>query len=91
MKTLFEADFLRFPFSETHPSALVSPMNSRGRSMELMRSVREKIRVFAPSLSDPEMIQLLKRKRKDGIDVEVCLAYENTKKRLRLKDELSAA
>lgn len=91
MRTMFDADFHRFPFSETYPSAIVSPINSRTSSMERLRSAQSKIRVFAPSLSDRDMIRILKEKSKDGIEVEVCLAYENTEKRHKLREELVAS
>lgn len=91
MNRLFDADFHKFPFSASYGSLILSPNDSRVKILHVLESAKTSIQIFSMSLSDETMIELLKRKSAQGVSVEVCLAYENTKERTNLKRSMKDA
>lgn len=63
MEHIFEADFYRFPFQGTEKSVYVSPIDSRIKIESALRSSQKSIQIFAASLSDDSLLDILREKQ----------------------------
>lgn len=84
MNRLFEADWYRFPFRATRENAYVSPVDSRSKIEAQLLGAQRSIQIFAASLSDERMLDILRARRGEGIGISVCLAHEKSVERAEL-------
>jgi phosphatidylserine/phosphatidylglycerophosphate/cardiolipin synthase-like enzyme len=68
---LFEADYMRQPFSPHADSLVVSPVNARRKLVEFIEGARQELLIYDPKISDPQMIRLLKQQSTNGCNVRV--------------------
>jgi cardiolipin synthase A/B len=68
---LFEADYMRQPFSPQTDSLVVSPVNARRKLVDFIEGVRQELLVYDPKISDPQMIRLLQQQSKKGCNLRV--------------------
>ena len=59
MKRIFEADYNRFPFYGIEENIYYSPINSREKIENALRSSKKSIQIFAASLSDNSLLKIL--------------------------------
>ena len=72
LKRLMAADCEEAPLPSGLSSRLiVGPEFARGQLTALIEQARTSIRIVDAKLSDPDLVERLKRRRADGIDVEI--------------------
>jgi cardiolipin synthase A/B len=65
-----DRDALQLP-SGLSPRLIIGPGPARGRFTSLIEQARTSIRLIDAKLADPDLVALLKRRRSDGIAVDV--------------------
>lgn len=74
LRSLFSADFRASPFSGPVPGrAYLAPLDARTKIVGFVRSAEKSLEVWAPSLSDPELLRELSAAAGRGVAVRVCL------------------
>jgi cardiolipin synthase A/B len=68
---LFEADYMRQPFSSQTDSLVVSPVNARRQLADFIEGARQELLIYDPKVSDPQMIRLLKQQSAKGVHLRV--------------------
>lgn len=68
---LFEADYMRQPFSPQTDSLVVSPVNARRQLVDFIEGARQELLIYDPKVSDPQMIRLLKQQSAKGVHLRV--------------------
>jgi cardiolipin synthase len=68
---LFEADYMRQPFSSQTDSLVVSPVNARRQLADFIEEARQELLIYDPKVSDPQMIRLLKQQSAKGVHLRV--------------------
>lgn len=75
LSKIFEADWKRAPYNPTEGNPLVvSPENAREKISNLLKSANGEILVYAEEIQDPEIMDILKKRRAYGADVKVIIA-----------------
>jgi cardiolipin synthase len=72
--TLFRADAAGTPLPSRRPISrrlIIGPERSRSEIRDLIAGAKHSIRILDHKLSDPDLVALLKERRKDGITVSV--------------------
>lgn len=78
LREVFLADFRGSPFSFPVPSrSYLAPSDARTKLLSFIGSARSSVTVFAPSLSDPELIRSLSEAVSMGKRVRICLARDS--------------
>lgn len=74
LHSLFLADFRGSPFFGPVPGrAYLAPVDARTKIIALVRSSKKTLQVWAPSLSDPELLRELSLASQRGVSVSACL------------------
>jgi phosphatidylserine/phosphatidylglycerophosphate/cardiolipin synthase-like enzyme len=68
---LFESDAHRTPFVSTVHELVVSPTNARRELTEFIKGARKQLLLYEMKISDPDFINLLRRKLAEGVDVRI--------------------
>jgi phosphatidylserine/phosphatidylglycerophosphate/cardiolipin synthase-like enzyme len=68
---LFEADYMRQPFSPQTNSLVVSPVNARRQLVDFIEGARRELLIYDPKIVDPQMIRLLKQQSAKGVNLRV--------------------
>lgn len=84
MERIFEADFYRFPFHGGEESVYVSPIDARKKIEWALYASTKSIQIFAASLSDDALLDILREKQGAWVLVQVCLPYETGQERQSL-------
>ena len=83
---LFLGDFYGNRFMGEIPASLyISPHNARSTIEAVLTQAKKNIVVYAQSLSDEHMIQILSEQARAGVDVKVCLSKASKKDTVRIK------
>ncbi|MEF3245160.1 MAG: hypothetical protein K6343_04170 [Caldisericaceae bacterium] len=73
LRNLFYADFERLHFQNTNPNVLVSPIDSRVKVENALKSAKKSVKIWEQSISDPEIVKLLQDLKKQGVDVKILM------------------
>jgi len=68
---LFEADCKRTPFEPALDTFVVSPSNARRQLSAFIQGAKSQLLIYDPKVSDPEMIRLLEKRAKAGVDLRI--------------------
>jgi cardiolipin synthase A/B len=68
---LFDADCKRRPYKPESPRFLVSPLNARQELAKFIEGASKELLIYEVKVSDPEMIRLLEKRAKDGVEIRV--------------------
>ena len=68
---LFDADCKRRPYKPGSASFLVSPLNAREELMKFIEEAKKELLIYDVKITDREMIQLLQKRAKDGVEIRV--------------------
>ncbi len=68
---LFEADVRRQPYAPGPSTLLVSPLNARKQLVSFLNAAKKELLIYDLKISDPEMIELLRKRAKAGANVKV--------------------
>ena len=68
---LFDADAARHEFEPAQDGFVVSPENAREQLATFIKRAKKSLAIYDPDLSDPQMLRLLNKKVKAGLDVRV--------------------
>ncbi len=74
LEKIFQCDWERKPYKPINDALIVSPENSLDRMENLINSARNEILIYAEEMEDPDIENLLIKKAKEGIKVNVILA-----------------
>jgi len=81
LSDIFEADILHeWPmfWSKIPKNIGISPINMRSRLMTFLDGAQNRIRIYVQTLSDPQILELLEKQSEKGINIEVCLAENDS-------------
>jgi len=73
LRSLFMADFERLDFTNDNPNVLISPIDSRTKIVSALKSTKKSIKIWEQSISDPEIINVLKEQISKGVDVKILM------------------
>jgi cardiolipin synthase A/B len=79
---LFEADCTRTSYSAGLETFVVSPVNSRKVLTTFLKGAKKQLLIYAPEISDPEVVRILQERAKSGVEVRI---IGKASKRLGLK------
>jgi cardiolipin synthase len=68
---LFEADWVEQPYEPTAKALVVSPGGARARLAAFLGRAQSELLVYAPSLTDPAMIDILQERAAAGVRVRI--------------------
>ena len=68
---------------------VLSPHQSREKIDTLLLGAKRNIKIYAQTLSDPDVLAILKSQKKKGISVEICTAKNETNTTERPKTDIS--
>ncbi len=88
LEKIFMADTQRFPTIESSPKLVISPIDSRKKIEKLLWDATTSISIFAESLSDESLLKILELKKKNGLNVQICLAEAKNSSRDQLIDRM---
>lgn len=73
LKTLFNADWNRTDFTNTNPNVIISPIDSREKIENALKSAKSSIKIWEQSISDQSIINILKQQKAKGVDVKILM------------------
>ncbi|BAL81386.1 phospholipase D-like domain-containing protein [Caldisericum exile] len=73
LKNLFNADWNRTNFTNTNPNVIVSPIDSREKIENALKSAKSSIKIWEQSISDQSIINILKEQKAKGVDVKILM------------------
>lgn len=73
LRDLFYADFERLQFQNTNPNVLVSPIDSRTKVENALKSAKKSVKIWEQSISDPAIVKILQDLKKQGVDVKILM------------------
>lgn len=73
LRNLFYADFERKDFENTSEDVLISPIDSRSKIENALKSATSSIKIWQQELLDPSIISILREQKQKGIDVKVIM------------------
>jgi cardiolipin synthase A/B len=68
---LFDADAAKQEFEPALDTLVVSPENAREQLATFIKRAKQKLFIWDPKVSDPQMIRILQQRAKAGVDVRV--------------------
>jgi phosphatidylserine/phosphatidylglycerophosphate/cardiolipin synthase-like enzyme len=68
---LFEADFVRRPYSSSRSNLVVSPETARAMLATFIRGARRELAIYDQKIQDPTMVKLIKDRAAKGVNVRV--------------------
>ncbi|MCD6427659.1 MAG: hypothetical protein J7L03_06180 [Caldisericaceae bacterium] len=74
LEKIFQCDWNRKPYTPKESALIVSPENSLSRMEELINSARNEILIYAEEMENADVENLLIKKAKSGVKVNVILA-----------------
>lgn len=74
LEKIFQSDWDRKPYRPSESSLVVSPENSRTKLIDLVKSAKKEILVYAEEIEDEDFENLLIEKAKSGVKVYIVLA-----------------
>ncbi len=88
LRNLFYADFDRKNFENTSEDILISPIDSRNKIENALKSATRSIKIWEQELLDPSIISILREQKQKGIDVRVIMPLSYA---IDAKNELGTA
>lgn len=77
LQQLFDNDRTDKPHQPFHPNIVVCPLNCRQIIQNLLASAQTNIKWYQQYITDPSIVDLLKKKKSDGINVQIIVS-DNT-------------
>ncbi len=71
--SIFDADFHQKSLSTPVQKITFSPINARSRIIRSLKEAKREIIIFSASVSDPEILELLKKRKEEGIAILLCV------------------
>ncbi|MDD4151279.1 MAG: phospholipase D-like domain-containing protein [Candidatus Gracilibacteria bacterium] len=84
--SIFEADFLQKKEIIYDSNLVLSPYYTRNKFEILLKSAKKSIKMYIQNFDDEEILNILKQKKEDGIDIELILP--DLKSLARNKEEI---
>ena len=73
LRNLFYADFNRTDISNDNDNVLISPVDSRAKIENALRSATKSIKIWEQTVDDPTIVNILKAQKAKGVDVKVLM------------------
>ncbi|MGC8789294.1 MAG: phospholipase D-like domain-containing protein [Caldisericum sp.] len=73
LRNLFYADWNRTDFKNDNPNVIISPIDSREKIENALKSAKFSIKIWEQSISDQSIIKILKEQKAKGIDVKILM------------------
>jgi len=73
LRNLFYADFNRTEFSNDNDNVLISPIDSRIKIENALRSATKSIKIWEQTVEAPEIVNILKEQKAKGVEVKVLM------------------
>ena len=68
---------------------IVSPDNASQKVREIVRGAKSSLYIFAPSIEDEELLQIITSKSLAGIDISICTPYKEKDQTLRMFQKMT--
>jgi cardiolipin synthase A/B len=75
----FSADFHHTPLQQVH-SIILSPYNSRGQLLKLIREAKESIQIYTQQISDYQIVGALAQAARSGVTIDILTSSHLKKK-----------
>lgn len=73
LRNLFYADWNRTDFTNDNPNVIISPIDSRTKIENALKSAKSSIKIWEQSISDKSIINILKDQKAKGVDVKILM------------------